>query len=453
MKTLSYFLRNRLYEDPERAGRQVDFEQRMADPSRYTIGHNIHPAADNPDQEGADTTDDPTAAPYDGAQVSNGDQAAGGQPGSPPEQGLQNIQPGSPDQQHMESTNVNEFENNLVDMFLEELLGEGEPSELTERGPYDTQDLNRQELSRLGGGTPTQRPAVDYYDRTGVAAGQPGSPQNFGSPQTAGVADQRAALSPATNPVPVGGGRPATPTSGHVAPSAIPAAGGYKPAPETGNLAQGMSGKRVSDMQDYLNKYNGTNNVGAGGEYGSGQGQKSGLAVDGKFGPDTAKAYQSFQNQTRQQGGVNSARSGNGSTQIPSAATPAPVGGVNSARSGNGPTQIPSAAPSPQANFGDPFGGSQYIPKGTPAVKPAPVSGVNSVRSGNGPTQIPSAATPTASTPTPVAQSANGGVNTTQIPSGTNESKNWKSLRMMSWNDYNILHEADKRTEKKVRGY
>ncbi len=238
--------------DPVQAGLQVDFEEKMADPSRYSIGHNIHPATDNPDGEGMSGPDDGSGAPYDGSQVADPSAAP---PAAPPgDEELQSIPPGGPGggppQQPMESIEMNEYENKLVDLFLEELFDESDSTELTERGPYNE---------------PYNKPTVDYYDRTGIAAGQPGVPQNFGTPSPQGP-----------------------PAPGIAAPGAGMATRQATPAkPYAGNVAQGMTDKSAGDMQRYLNAYNGPN--------------APQLAVDNKFGPKSTAALNAFKN--RPQGG------------------------------------------------------------------------------------------------------------------------------------------------------
>src|ERR1044071_6751210 len=129
--TFSRFLRDALSEgNPVAAGMQVDFEQREADPSRYTIGHNIHPASEMEDQMGAGG--DGMQAPYDGSMVPGGPGGAGMPPGGMPpgDQELQPIQPGMapppgqgmpPQQPPMqEGAMKDEF-----DLFLDEVLSEG----------------------------------------------------------------------------------------------------------------------------------------------------------------------------------------------------------------------------------------------------------------------------------------------------------------------------------------
>lgn len=113
----------RLFEaDPMAADAQIDFEQQLADPSRYTIGHNIHPASEMDQQPG-------DGASYDGAMVpgAGGDmmgQPGQGMPGQPPtDDQLQPIEPGM--QPPGQPPNPPQMEGrDLLDLYLDILLSE-----------------------------------------------------------------------------------------------------------------------------------------------------------------------------------------------------------------------------------------------------------------------------------------------------------------------------------------
>lgn len=196
-----------------------------------------------------------------------------------------------------------------------------------------------------------------------------------------------------------------------------------------------------------------------------------------------------------------------GRTPRPTGAPPA-GGGFNKLATGNGPTQIPSGAAPPTGSLAQTLGneqipgrrpptgslaqtlGNEQVPGRAPsstwdpktrtataAIPPA--SGLNKLATGNGPTEIPSGApttppaTPPARTPNLVAGGALGGPRPAPTPSApatpapsapatgpnlvaggalsptpaaptktaSNEAKDWK----MSWKDFIMLSESEKR--------
>ena len=136
MPFLTSLLRDSLLSeaDPIQAGLQVDFEEREADPSKYTIGQNIHPASEMEDEAGGD---DGMMAPYDGTQMAGGVPPMGGAAGPPTDEEMQQIQPGMPAPQGAPGQPPMQegFMKDQLDLFLDQLLDE-DIEEITE-APFD----------------------------------------------------------------------------------------------------------------------------------------------------------------------------------------------------------------------------------------------------------------------------------------------------------------------------
>lgn len=160
MPLLTRLLRGSINEaDPMQAGLQVDFEQREADPSKYTISQNIHPA-----NEEIDGGNDGNGAPYDGTQMAGmpggGGMGAMGMPEQPPgDEEMQPIQPGMQDpnqQQQMMPMQQEGFMKDHIDIFLDSLL---EGIEDLQEAPPDWVTRNNPARNYTGYDGPQQAPA------------------------------------------------------------------------------------------------------------------------------------------------------------------------------------------------------------------------------------------------------------------------------------------------------
>jgi hypothetical protein len=262
MPFLTSLLRSSLLReaDPIQAGLQIDFEEREGDPSKYTLGQNLHPAMDEMDGE------DGMGAPYDGAQIPGGGMGMGmgGDPSMPPadaemqpiepgmQQGMPSGMPGEEQQPPMQEG----YMKDQLDLFLDQLLDENieeiseapfdnnprdyagfsgpqrAPASVAAGGPdairqwqsqmadvgrgggrtgsnMNTADLNRQSYAANGGYMPTGR----------AGGGRPGGGDGGGRPGGGGRPSGRPgpAAGPAARPAPArpgAGGRPLPPSAG-----------------------------------------------------------------------------------------------------------------------------------------------------------------------------------------------------------------------------------------------
>lgn len=490
--------------DPIQAGLQVDWEEREADPSRYTIGHNIHPA-----KEIEPGSDDGTAAPYEGAPVP-GMEMPGQPPGGampPPEGELSPITPQSgggalPQQQPpFQESAMFDF-----DQFLDELL----------EAPGDTAaSLNRQQLARgpMTGGVPANSPMVQPRNYAGFSGPQapPPSIQAGGPGAVRQWQQQMAAVGGQSRPT--GSGRPSTsqarpattprPSASHPAAPAAPS-GPAAPAGKTNAAGGGMGvpplipafqpGRAAQLGSPEMARLPGPNaaarpQIGGPGQprlpppEGTAGARPAGPAGGAAAEPAPSGMARNYPNSARfgsipggnaagagagaETGGVmrtlgNVARGAGG---LLSRAGGAALGGA--ARLATGPVGagLMTALAPTTANAGE----DAAIKNGSLRA-PSQAEADAATRAAGGGTK---AGTPTPAAPTPAGPSGATGnlVPGGALSSGTNNQNNASSSGPtassssnnntimtskdwgMDWSDYNLLYESDRQAERKARGY